>query len=162
MDTDQHNPENAQIPAHLLQRVNALLRDGRTDYAHVAGMTPEEMEGLYARALELLRHGLTDDALHAFSALTVLRPSESRYYRGIGLAAQHKKRYGLAQMAYAAALALNPNDGIAQALRAECNIYTSTPEMAKAMLEQVVARGAQTPHEVVYIERAKQLLKKVG
>src|SRR3954465_2995019 len=104
------------IPNGVVKEALMLWRQGKVDLARLAGMTDDEVEGLYARALELLRNGLLDDATYALSALAALRPSEPRFYRGLALACQRKRKYGLAYAVYSVALRLRPDDGITLAL----------------------------------------------
>ena len=131
------------------------------DLAEKAEITPNEMEALYSRAMGLLQAGLYRRAVYALGSLIVLRPSEPRFYRSLGLAYQHQRQYGMAYGMYGVAMELDPQDGVSQALRAECGVFVEPREAALASLSAVVNRGVRHPREKPYIDRAQWTLTRL-
>jgi hypothetical protein len=72
------------------------------------------------------------DALALFSFLSILDPGSSEFWFRLGIAAQKNGNVGLASRAYAATLAIDPNNFGARLFAAECLAELNRFEEAKA------------------------------
>lgn len=157
---DAQNVAGANVLLFTQSQIDAANQDilhNRVDLATLAGFEHNEIEALYARALEDLRRGLVDAATHRFLSLLTLQPKDARFARGLGLCYHYERNYGWATTLYALALKHDPDDGIAMALIAEATLYLEGKEQAHKMLERFMERGVKRPAELPYMQRARAI-----
>lgn len=155
---------DADVPAFSQGQIDAAehaLLHGHVDLGTLAGFEHEEIEALYARALDDLRVGLTDAATTRFLKLVTLHPKNGKFLRGLGLCYHYARLWGWAETVYMIALEHDPDDGIAMALLAEATLYTEGKQPAHQMLSEVIARGVKRPAEAPYVQRAQSILSMI-
>lgn len=119
--------------------IDALAR-GRLAPAEVGGLTPRELDAIFAVAAQRIELGRAADAADMLWLLVTLFPYSARYWRGLGVALQHLADAARARAAYDVALMLEPRDLTTRCYRAE--VLAALGELAEALRElRVVAAG---------------------
>ena len=135
------------------------LASGAIDLASLTGLDDDELEAAYAKARAFLQAGALAKAMLALAALVLLRPSEFRFYRALGLAMQGAQEYPRAFSVYGMALALRPGDVICSLLRAECAVHIWGGVRGEPALREAMRLAQGETAAIPYVARAQALLK---
>ena len=117
--------------AELRKQLDALPSSKRLSF--------QDTEVIYADAYGLATQGRFVDALKRFGLLILYRPSEAKYWAGLGLCNQQLGRYDEAISAFAFAADINPQDPEYMLSIAECEMLKHSVADALEALQVVIA-----------------------
>lgn len=125
-------------PEEALKSLVSMVEKGLTTVAELRGITPDELEAVYALAYDYYRVGNYDSAEALFRFLTVMDHFSEKYWMGMAAVYQVKKRFKEAVRAYAfVAVTLNAKNVKASYYAAECYLATGDVKNATSALEHV-------------------------
>lgn len=135
------------------------FRAGKVDLATLCGLEDDEVESGYQRGRSLLENGLAEQASKVLLGVAIMRPTEPRYVRALGFAYQHMNRHASAYEAFNIAVHLDPKDGVALLMRAECALASRDQAQGRALLEAALTQTGDDSSLVPYRQRAQALLR---
>lgn len=116
------------------------LCNGET-MAQILGITPEEMEALYAYGFSHIQQGMPDKGLEVFQKLISLDPIEAKYRYCEGICHQMKGDIVRAAQAYMEFLGLDATNFDGYMRLAECHITNNEPKMARRYYSIAIAEA---------------------
>ena len=121
-------------------------------------LTYADTETIYADAYALVAQGRYADALKRFGLLILYRPSESKYWAGLGVCNQQLARYDEAISAFAFAANLDADEPEHMLAIAECELFKHSIADAHESLQLVIAFCLERGGFEKTRERAQALL----
>ena len=118
-------------------QLDAVLHHGLTP-AQLAGITPEELEAVYALGYADLQAGRLDEALERMAFLVQQDPWERRYHIGFAYCLQQAGQWESAGRFYAQALLMDATDAGCAVRAAECLEAMGALEEAREAYEAAV------------------------
>lgn len=121
-----------------LAEVAKRIESGALTVAQMRGITPEELEAVYALAYDYYRTGRINEAETLFRFLTVFDHLNEKYWMGMGAVFQVKKEFEKAVQAYAyVAAILNLKNVGASYYAAECYLALGDLTNARSAVDHV-------------------------
>ena len=117
--------------------VDAYLNHGVTR-ASVHGITDEELEAVYAQALDALDQGLFDEAMGDLVFLVTHQPMDNRFQYNMGFCLQSLADFTAAASHYAYAMTLDATDALCAFRMAECLLAMDDREAARDGFEAAI------------------------
>jgi tetratricopeptide (TPR) repeat protein len=130
--------------AEPLDDLTDALARGRLTAAELAGLTPRELDAVFAAGSQRLDDGRWAEAAVIFGALAALFPYGARTWRAWGVALHRLLECERARAAYDAALLLEPDHLHTLCYRGEVLLYLGRTVEARADLERVARSGHRT------------------
>ena len=155
VDDIRNNPE---LYASFKEVVTAI-KNGTLTYADVGGFTPEEMQGAYFTACNVLESGQILKAMQIAAQLLFMDPYQSSYYHLVGICFQRIKDYYSAELFYDLALAMEPNDVYSMIYLGECKVMTKEIDEATTLFEQALKLTINNPEYAELEKRVHVLMR---
>ena len=155
--------ELEMTPEDALNALVSMVEKGLTTVAELRGISPDELEAVYALAYDYYRVGTYDSAETLFRFLTVMDHFNEKYWMGMAAVYQVQKRFKEALRIYAfVAVTLNAKNIKASYYAAECCLATGDVTNATSALEHVKAfADAKTEEGREMLAKAAKLEKVV-
>ena len=99
--------------------------------ADLEGITPDQLESMYAAAHTLYEQSRFDKAAKIFQTLCLLNHQQTKYFIGLGACMQMQKRFEVAIQAYAYAGLFEPQNPALHLNAAECLLALNQLKEAK-------------------------------
>lgn len=148
---------NEQIELSELIKVLERIGNGEMTVAQARGITPQELEAVYALAYDYYRTGRIDEAETIFRFLTMFDHLNEKYWLGLGAIFQVKKQFDRAVKIYAyVAATLDLKNVSASYYAAECYLALGDLANARSAVEHV-KRYADVATETGRTLKAKAL-----
>ncbi len=122
----------------LAEQVVEAMLDGAT-LKDLRGITPEQMDSLYAFAYEFYEQGRLDDAEKFFHFLCIYDFYNSHYWMGLAAVHHLKQNYQKAVDIYAVAFAQSKDDYRPMFYSGQCQLALGKAGKAKLCFEYVLA-----------------------
>ncbi|HZY20508.1 MAG TPA: tetratricopeptide repeat protein [Ramlibacter sp.] len=114
------------------------LKDALEALPGSARLSNADVEAVYALAHQLVAQARYETAFRYFSLLTLYRPTEVRYLRGLALCHRMLERYGEAMNVYAFLATIEPHEPQHSLDIAECLLLQRDLEEARRTVELVI------------------------
>jgi len=124
-------------------------------------ITDDEMEALYAVALQEIDAGKFDDAEHRFLLLCRLDHYNGKYWLGLGVCRQMVKRYKDAIAAYSLAGVHDMENPVPGLRAAECYLAIGDLENAMSGAKAAIHWSEDKPEHAAFAARAEALLESI-
>jgi len=140
-----------------------LLEQGLTTIAESKGISDEELESVYALALDFYKTGRYKDAETLFRFLTIYSHTERKFWMGLGAVCQVQRRFDEALKIYAHITMLLDTKWVKPSYyAAECLLAKGDKEHALSAIEHVREFADKTTEEGrKYLGMAEELAKKL-
>ncbi len=147
--------------ADRLKKYAREFFDSGKPLKEILNFSDEFIEMIYSHAYFLYQSAKYQRANHLFRLLTVLCPTDLRFYLGVAACFHQEKNYDYAARSYYLATFIDPEDPMAAYYKSDCDINLGNFENAKASLRQVIERGISNPKYHVIVDRARLTLEKL-
>jgi type III secretion system low calcium response chaperone LcrH/SycD len=161
--TQEPHTNQEQVPAlptftadEITEMLVDFLENGKT-LADVRGMTPEELETVYAMGFNAYNGGRYEQALTSFQFLVYFDHMEKKYWRALGSTLQMMKRFDKAVDAYGFATLLDSTDPRTPLQAADCHLALGNREEALSGLNAAIEWSGNNPDYQAVKERALAL-----
>lgn len=142
-----------------LTELHGMYKQGTASLAKALMMDDGDLDTIYSVALRLLDQRKHLLAAQVMSNLCMLEPYDVRYWRTLGLAMMKSDQPKWALIAWEMALCNDPDDVPTLTYRGEQLILDNKKDAARRDLERVIAVGKPNTDDLVFIKRAKGLLR---
>jgi type III secretion system low calcium response chaperone LcrH/SycD len=142
-----------------LQRATEHVMVHGGSIAEVRGVTPEELEAVYAIAYAEYGQKHLDKAEALFRFLCTFDHRVAKYWIGLGATRQELKEWQPAMMAYVMAGMFDAKDPVPALQTGDCLLAIGKFEKAETALKDAVHRASQDPKYGKLKARAEALLK---
>lgn len=156
------NP-NATVDLNIdvedLQRATEHVMVHGGSIAEVRGITPEELEAVYAIAYAEFGQKHYDKSETLFRFLCTFDHRVAKYWLGLGATRQEMQQWQPAMMAYVMAGMFDAQDPLPALQTGDCLLALGNFAKAETSLKDAVHRASQDPKYGKLKERAEALLK---
>jgi tetratricopeptide (TPR) repeat protein len=125
----------------------------------VLKISDSTVDKYYEICRNLLSEKRFEDAINAYAFLTFLTPVYSNFWLGLGIAEQSLQNYQETILAYAMAIATDPNNIPAYVNFAQCCIALGHKDVARQLCEKALELCPETADMKSERENIKELLK---
>lgn len=142
-----------------LQRATEHVMVHGGSIAEVRGITPDELEAVYAIAYAEFGQKHYDKAEALFRFLCTLDHRVAKYWLGLGATRQERQEWQPAMMSYVMAGMFDGKDPLPALQTGDCLLALGKFAKAEVALKDAVHRASQDPKYGQLKERAEALLK---
>lgn len=145
----------------LAGAARAIL-EGQTDLATIQGIGTKELDAVYALAHGFYGSASYGEALALFQFLTLHRPTEARFWFGLGATQQMLGQHALAVKSYGFCSLLDVSNAQVPLRAGECFLAIGDKANARSALEAAVTVAGANPKYAPHAARARLILESLG